>query len=98
MLPLVMMLPKPCLRIWGLTCFMPSITLRTSVAIAASKRSTSRPSRPPVCARRLAAGIVEQAIDAAKFVDRGADQRLHLVFLRDVGLPKQAIRPEPFGK
>src|SRR5205823_5326326 len=50
MLPLLMMLPEPCFRIWGAACFMPSITLRTSVAIAASKRSTSRPSMPPVCA------------------------------------------------
>ncbi len=50
MLPLLMMLPEPCFRIWGAACFMPSITLRTSVAIAASKRSTSRLSMPPVCA------------------------------------------------
>src|SRR6185295_8522936 len=49
MLPLLMMLPAPCLRIWGAACFMPSITLRSSVAIVASKRSTSRPSMPPVC-------------------------------------------------
>ena len=50
MLPLLMMLPLPCLRMWGAACFMPSITLRTSVAIAASKRATSSPSMPPVCA------------------------------------------------
>src|SRR3984957_7951063 len=50
MLPLLMMLPEPWRRIWGAACFMPSITLRTSVAIAASKRSTSRPSMPPICA------------------------------------------------
>ena len=50
MLPLLMMLPKPCFFMWGAACFMPSMTLRTRVAIAASKRSTSRPSMPPVCA------------------------------------------------
>src|SRR3984893_1000109 len=50
MLPLLMMLPEPWRRIWGAACFMPSITLRTSVAIAASKRRASRPSMPPVCA------------------------------------------------
>src|SRR6266404_5251587 len=50
MLPLLMMLPEPWRRIWGAACFMPSITLRTRVAIAASKRATSRPSMPPVCA------------------------------------------------
>src|SRR5258707_1132862 len=50
MLPLLMMLPEPWRRMWGAACFMPSITLRTKVAIAASKRATSRPSMPPVCA------------------------------------------------
>src|SRR3954454_13448215 len=50
MLPLLMMLPEPCFFIWGAACFMPSMTLRTRVAIAASKRSTSSPSMPPVCA------------------------------------------------
>ena len=50
MLPLLMMLPEPCFFMWGAACFMPSMTLRTSVAIAASKRSTSSPSMPPVCA------------------------------------------------
>src|SRR6202022_164238 len=50
MLPLLMMLPEPWRRIWGAACFMPSMTLRNRVAIAASKRATSRPSMPPVCA------------------------------------------------
>src|SRR6476660_8513478 len=50
MLPLLIMLPEPCRRIWGAACFMPSITLRTNVAIPASKRAASRPSMPPVCA------------------------------------------------
>jgi hypothetical protein len=47
---------------------------------------------------RRAAGVVEQAIDAAESVDRGADQRLHLVFLRDIGFKEHAGRAELFGE
>src|ERR1700730_4412311 len=50
MLPLLMMLPDPWRRICGAACFIPSITLRTSIAMAVSKRPASRPSMPPVCA------------------------------------------------
>jgi hypothetical protein len=46
-------------RMWGVACFTPSITLRSSVAIAASKRATvmrlrfgpTRPVQPPQRAR-----------------------------------------------
>ena len=43
---------------------------------------------------RRAAGIVEQAVDAAEFFDRQRDQRLHLRFHRDVGLAKDASSAE----
>jgi hypothetical protein len=42
-----MMLPEPCAIISGAACFMPSMTDRTSVAIAASKPSTGTVSMPP---------------------------------------------------
>ena len=42
-----MMLPLPCFIMIGAACFMPSITERTSVAIAASKPSTGTVSMPP---------------------------------------------------
>ena len=42
-----MMLPEPCFIMIGAACFMPSITERTSVAIAASKPSTGMVSMPP---------------------------------------------------
>ncbi len=47
---------------------------------------------------RRAAGVVEQAIDAAEFLDRKRDQRPHLLFHRDIGLAKDAIGAEFFGK
>jgi hypothetical protein len=47
---------------------------------------------------RRAAGVVEQAIDAAEFVDRGADQRAHLILLRDIGLKEHAAGAELFGE
>jgi hypothetical protein len=45
---------------------------------------------------RRAAGIIEQAIDAAEFLHRNGDQRLHLLFHRDVGLAKDAGSAEFF--
>ena len=42
-----MMLPEPCFIMIGAACFMPSITERTSVAMAASKPSTGMVSMPP---------------------------------------------------
>ena len=47
---------------------------------------------------RRTAGIVEQAIDTAEFLDRKRDQRLHLLFDRDVGLAKDASGAEFFGQ
>ena len=47
---------------------------------------------------RRAAGIVEQAIDAAEFLDRHADQRAHLLFDRDVGLAEDAGGAELLGQ
>jgi hypothetical protein len=44
------------------------------------------------------ARIVEQAIDAAEFLDREADQRAHLVLDRDIGLTEDAGRAEFFGE
>jgi hypothetical protein len=44
------------------------------------------------------AGIVEQAIDAAEFFHRKLDQRLHLLFRRDIGLTKDAGDAELFGQ
>ncbi|MGY4413180.1 hypothetical protein ACVWW4_004916 [Bradyrhizobium sp. LB7.1] len=43
---------------------------------------------------RRAAGIVEQAVDAAEFVHREPDQRLHLRFDRHIRLAEDASRPE----
>ena len=71
---------------------MPSITLRTSVAIAASKRADLEAFDAAGLCR--AAGIVEQAIDAAEFLHRLADQGAHLFFDRDVGLAKDAMGAE----
>src|ERR1700694_5341179 len=47
---------------------------------------------------RRAAGVVEQAIDAAEFLDRLADQRAHLVLDRDIGPTEDAGGAELFGK
>ena len=47
---------------------------------------------------RRAAGIVEQAIDLAEFLDRKRDQGLHLRFDRDIGLAKDAGGAEFFGQ
>ena len=48
-----MMLPEPCFIMIGAACFMPSITERTSGAIAASKPSTGTVSmRRPAPDRR----------------------------------------------
>ncbi len=80
----------------GRACFMPSITLRTSVAIAASKRSTSRPSMPPVCAGPPA--LLNRQSMRPNFSTESGDQRLHLRFHRDVGLAKDAVGAELFGQ
>ena len=45
---------------------------------------------------RRAAGIVEQAIDAAEFLDRQLDQRADLLVDHDVGLAKDAVGAELF--
>jgi len=45
---------------------------------------------------RRPAGVVEQAIDPAEFIDRECDQRTHLVFHRDVGLAENAGGAESF--
>ena len=47
---------------------------------------------------RRAAGIVEQAIDAAEFLDRLADQRAHLLLDGDIGLAEHADGAELFRK
>ena len=47
---------------------------------------------------RRAAGVVEQAIDAAEFFHRLADQRAHLVFNRDIGLAEDAASAELPGQ
>jgi len=52
---------------------MPSITLRTRVAIAASKRATSGPQCPRFCAGPPA--LLNRQSDAAEFFDRLPDQR-----------------------
>ena len=96
MLPLLMMLPEPCFRIWGAACFMPSITLRTSVAIAASKRSTSRPSMPPVCAGPPA--LLNRQSMRPNFSTASAISARICVFHRDVGLAKDAVGAELFGQ
>jgi len=66
------------------------------VAIAASKRGNLKALN--AAGLRRAAGVVEQAIDAAEFFDRLPDQRAHLVFNRDVGLAEDAIAAELVGQ
>ena len=89
MLPL-MMLPKPCLRM-GAACFMPSITLRTRVAIAAS---TFDVEALDAAGLRRAAGIVEPDNRSGPLLDR-ARSALHLFLDRDVGLPNTQLRRAP---
>ena len=91
-----MMLPEPWRRIWGAACFMPSITLRTSVAIAASKRATSRPSMPPVCAGPPAL-LNRQSMRPNFSTDSSISARI-CVFHGDVGLAEDAIGAELFGQ
>jgi hypothetical protein len=45
---------------------------------------------------RRTAGIVEQAINAAEFLDRLTDQRAHLLLDGDIGLAEHTIGAEPF--
>jgi len=47
---------------------------------------------------RRAAGVVEQTIKAAEFLDRLPDQRAHLVFNRDIGLAEDAVGAEFAGQ
>ena len=47
---------------------------------------------------RRTAGIVEQAIDAAEFLDRLADQRAHLLLDGHIGLAEHTIGAELFRK
>ena len=47
---------------------------------------------------RRPAGVVEQTIDAAEFLDGLADQRAHLVLDRDVGPAEDAGGAELFGQ
>jgi len=47
---------------------------------------------------RRTSRIVEQAIDPAEFLHRKGDQRLHLLFHRDVGLAKDASGAELAGQ
>ena len=73
---------------------MPSITLRTSVAIAAIEaRHLEAFDAAGLC---RAAGIVEQAIDSAELLHGLADQGAHLFFDGDVGLAKDAVGAESF--
>jgi hypothetical protein len=95
MLPLLMMLPLPWRRMWGAACFIPSMTLRSNVAIAASKR---RVEALDAAGLRRAAGVVEQAIDAAEFLHRLADQRSHFVLDRDIGAAEDAVGSELSGQ
>ena len=75
---------------------MPSITLRTSVAIAGVEAGGLE--ALDAAGLRRAAGIVEQAVDAAEFLDRKLDQRAHLLFHHDVGLAEDAVGAELFGQ
>ena len=95
MLPLLMMLPEPWRRICGAACFMPSITLRTSVAIAASKRATSRPSMPPVCAGPPA--LLNRQSMRPNFSTAAPISARICVFDRDVGLDGRRNRRRAFS-
>ena len=75
---------------------MPSITLRTNVAIAASKLVDLE--TLDAAGLRRSAGIVEQAIDAAESVDREPDQRAHLLLDRDIGLAEDTGAAELSGQ
>ncbi len=47
---------------------------------------------------RRAAGVVEQTIKAAEFLDRLPDQRAHLAFNRDIGPAEDAVGAELAGQ
>ena len=47
---------------------------------------------------RRTAGVVEEAVDAAEFLDRKLDQRTHLLFDRDVGLAEDTAGAELLGQ
>ena len=47
---------------------------------------------------RRAAGVVEETVDAAEFVDRKRDQRAHLLLHRDVGLAEDTVGAELLGQ
>ena len=75
---------------------MPSITLRTNVAIAGVE--TIDLEAFDAAGLRRAAGIVEQTVDAAEFLDRKVDQRTYLLLDRDIGLAEDAVGAEFFGQ
>jgi len=70
---------------------MPSITLRTGVETLDLEAFDA-------AGLRRTAGIVEQAVDAAEFLHRKPDQRLHLLFHGDIGLAKDASSAELSGQ
>src|SRR3954447_7253317 len=44
------------------------------------------------------AGIIKQAIDAAEFLNRTADQRAHLLLDGDIGAPENTVAPSFFAR
>ena len=94
MLPLLMMLPEPWLAHMGRG------VLHAEHHAAHQRRHRGVEARDfeafDAAGLRRPAGIVEQAIDAAEFLDRLADQRAHLVLDRDIGPAEDAMRRRAF--
>ncbi len=90
MLPLLMMLPEP----WRV------LHAQHHAAHQRRHRGVEARNLQALDAAGLcrAAGIVEQAVDAAEFPDRLADQRAHLVLDGNIGLAEDAVGTELFGQ
>ena len=83
MLPILMMLPLPCLSITGATCLIPSKTPRTLTASNWSIVAASISVMLTMGAGKR--GVVDQAIDAAEPADGPIDHGLHVGLVRHVG-------------
>ena len=68
-------------------CLIPRNTLRTSTANVRSQSLDARLGDRPE--RAADAGVVEQDVEPAEALDGGADQRLDVVLLGDVGAQEQ---------
>ena len=88
-----MMLPERCAIMIGAACFMPSITERTSRAMAASKPSTGIAVMLPVGAGPPA--LLNSASSRPKALVRLADHPLPVVLERGIGLHEAPGLAEP---